>query len=152
MHSSGVVEGPCEQENFEGAGSFPFDMVGAGAKTPGSEGHSTDNGVDFLHGTVNAAEDAGFDGLDVSGGAIGVAADELPERDFSSVPGLHASTLKISDIWKDLCRHVRTHFGYFFRALVCRTSRPANQAPKASPFPMPLPYPEVWQEFSCWPH
>lgn len=152
LPSSSVVEGPCEQENFEGAGSFPFDLVGAGAKTPGSERHSTRNGFDLLHGTVNAAEDEGFDGLDVSGGEIGVAADELPERDFSSVPGLHASTLKISDIWRDLCQHVfdlQTHFGYFFRALVCRTSRPGNQAPKASPFPMPLPYPEVYGKGSA---
>ena len=155
LHASGAVDGACEQENFEGTGFFPFDMVEAGAKTPGSEVQSTDYGVAFLHGAVDAAGDAGFDGLDVSGGAIGVAAEGLPERDFSSVPGLHASTLKICDVWKDLCQHVfdlQSHFGHFFRALVCRSSRPANQAAKASPFPMPLPYPEVYGKSSAVGH
>lgn len=155
-HIDGLEKSSCAQGDFEGAGSTPYDDSAAGANNPvseyGSPGPVLCCGSDFLHDNEKTVVEAIFEGCDDTCGGPTMAAEGLPERDSAQVPGSHASTLKVSDVWKNLTQHVfglQSHFGYFFRALVSRTSRPANRAPKASPFPMPLPYPEVYGKGSA---
>ena len=153
--SNSHVESGVPQGNFEGAGSSPFDALVTGAKTPvetdRANGDLLEADAGHLH-DFDFADLLEFEECGESPGVVsGLAAEELPDRENSKVPGMAASTLCVGGIWQSLCRHVfavDSHFGYFFRALVCRTSRPVNRAPTASPFPMPLPYPEVFRRGS----
>lgn len=150
---------PGGQENFEGAGSTPFDDDVAGAKTLDPSGVSNEAYADGDSELMHVFDEAGcsgvIDALDGSERVFDLGAEELPSREQREVPGMNASTLRVGDIWQDLCHHafsLQSHFGYFVRALVSRTSRPVYRAPTSSPFPMPLPYPEVFSKGSCESH
>ena len=95
--SNSHVESGVPQGNFEGAGSSPFDALVTGAKTPvetdRANGDLLEADAGHLH-DFDFADLLEFEECGESPGVVsGLAAEELPDRENSKVPGMAASTV-----------------------------------------------------------